>query len=60
MQLMEKNQVGKRESLADIIACAESDATPYTAMAHKRKKAGAVTHDWQVKAYPTEIGRAHV
>jgi hypothetical protein len=51
MQLMETNQVGKRESLADIIAVAESDATPYTAMAHKRKKPGAVTHDWQVKSY---------
>lgn len=51
MQLTEANQVGKRESLADIIAVAESDSTPYIAMAHKRKKAGAVTHDWQVKSY---------
>lgn len=50
-QLMEKNQVGVRESLADLIVCAESDVTPYIAMAKKGKKPGKVIHDWQVKAY---------
>lgn len=50
-QLMEKDQVGVRESLADLIVCAESDTTPYIAMAKKGKKPGKVTHDWQVKAY---------
>lgn len=50
-QLMEKNQVGVRESLADLIAVAESDKTPYIAMAKKGKKPGKVTHDWQVKGY---------
>lgn len=50
-QLMEKSQVGVRESLADLIVCAESDVTPYIAMAKKGKKPGKVTHDWQVKAY---------
>lgn len=50
-QLMEKNQVGVRESLADLIVCAESDTTPYAAMAKKGKKPGKVIHDWQVKAY---------
>lgn len=51
-QLLESNQVGVRESLADLIACAESDATPYTSMLDKRKKPINVIHDWQVKAYP--------
>lgn len=50
-QLMEKDQVGKRESLADLIANVESDATPFSSMAHKRKKPNAVVHDWQVKQY---------
>lgn len=51
-QLLESNQVGVRESLADLIAVAESDATPYTSMLEKRKKPINVVHDWQVKAYP--------
>ena len=51
-QLLESNQVGVRESLADLIAVAESDATPYTAMLEKRKKPINVQHSWQVKAYP--------
>jgi len=51
-QLLESNQVGVRESLADLIAVAESDATPYTSMLEKRKKPINVIHDWQVKSYP--------
>lgn len=51
-QLLESNQVGVREALADLIACAESDATPYTSQLEKRKKPINVIHDWQVKAYP--------
>ena len=50
--LLESNQVGVRESLADLIACVESDATPYTSMLEKRKKPINVIHDWQVKQYP--------
>lgn len=51
-QLLESNQIGVRESLANLIACAESDATPYTSMLEKRSKPINVLHDWQVKAYP--------
>lgn len=51
-QLLESNQVGVRESLADLIAIAESDSTAYTSMLEKRKKPINVVHDWQVKAYP--------
>lgn len=50
--LLESNQVGVRESLADLIACVESDATPYTSMLEKRKKPINVVHSWQVKQYP--------
>jgi hypothetical protein len=50
--LLESNQVGVRESLADLIACVESDSTPYTSMLEKRKKPINVVHSWQVKAYP--------
>lgn len=49
---LESNQVGVRESLADLIAVVDSDATPYTSMLEKRKKPINVIHDWQVKAYP--------
>lgn len=51
-QLLESNQVGVRESLADLIAIVESESTPYTSMLEKRKKPINVIHDWQVKAYP--------
>lgn len=50
-QAMELDQVGKRESLADLIANVEADATPYTSMLAKRKKPGDVEHSWQVKGY---------
>jgi len=50
--MYEADQVGKRESLADIIANVEAIATPFTSMLAKRKKPLQVLHDWQVKAYP--------
>lgn len=50
--LYERNQVGVRESLADLIANVEAQSTPITSMAHKRKKPKKSIHDWQVKAYP--------
>lgn len=50
-QAMEYNQVGKREALADMIANAESEATPCSSMMEKRKKPGNVLSDWQVKGY---------
>lgn len=35
MQVMETSQTGKRESLADLIAVAESAKTPYSSMLAK-------------------------
>jgi hypothetical protein len=53
-QALERNQIGKRESLADLIAVAESDKTPYLSMVDKRKKPGNVVTSWQVKNYPDD------
>lgn len=50
-QLMEQNQVGKRESFADLIAVAEIEKTPYTAMLDKRKRPDQMDHSWQLKGY---------
>lgn len=50
-QVMEQTQVGKRESLADLIAVAESDKTPYKAMVAKRKRPDQMDHSWQMKGY---------
>jgi len=47
--LFEKNQVGKRESLADLIACAEATTTPFSSMLKKRPKVDNMLHTWQVK-----------
>jgi hypothetical protein len=51
MQLTEANQIGKRESFADLIAVAEVESTPYTAMLEKRKKPDQMDHSWQMKGY---------
>lgn len=50
-QVMESTQVGKRESLADLIAVADSSATPYTSMLPKRKRPDQMDHSWQMKKY---------
>lgn len=50
-QVMEETQVGKRESLADLIAVAESAKTPYSSMLAKRKKPDQMDHSWQMKGY---------
>lgn len=50
--MYEADQIGKRESLADLIANVEAIATPFTSMLAKRKKPTQVLHDWQVEAYP--------
>jgi hypothetical protein len=47
--LFERTQVGKRESLADMIAVADAAATPFTSMAAKRAKVNNMLHTWQVK-----------
>lgn len=48
----EAEQVGKRQSWANIIANIETEATPYTSMLEKRQRATQVLQSWQVKAYP--------
>jgi hypothetical protein len=50
-QLTEKNQIGKRESFADLIAVAEIEKTPYVAMLSKRKRPDQMDHSWQMKGY---------
>lgn len=50
-QMTEQDQVAKRESLADLIAVAESDKTPYSSMLQKRKRPDQMDHSWQMKAY---------
>ena len=50
--LYEKDQIGQRESLSDLIANVEADATPFTSMLQKRKRPLQAIHDHQVKAYP--------
>lgn len=51
MQLTEKNQIGKRESFADLIAVAEIEKTPYTSMLEKRTRPDQMDHSWQLKGY---------
>lgn len=48
----EAQQIGKRQSLANVIANIEADATPYTSMVDKRERPKQVLHSWQVKSYP--------
>lgn len=50
-QLMEQNQIGKRESFADLIAVAEIEKTPFLAMVDKRKRPDQMDHSWQLKGY---------
>jgi hypothetical protein len=52
-QAFEAEQIGKRQSLANIIANIQSEATPYTSMVQKRERPKQVLHSWQVKSYPT-------
>lgn len=47
----EKEQTGKRQSWANIIANIQTEATPYTSMAQKRERPKQVLHSWQVKSY---------
>ena len=48
----EADQVGKRQSLANLIANVEVEACPYTSMLEKRERPKQVLHQWQVKSYP--------
>jgi hypothetical protein len=51
--LLEKDQVGKREDLADIIAVAEVADFPFTSMLRKGKELGNTLLSWQADAYAT-------
>lgn len=50
--VFESDQVGKRQSWANIIANIESEATPYSSMVQKRQRPAQVLQSWQVKSYP--------
>lgn len=50
-QLNERNQVGKREDLADIIAIVDARATPFASMVKKSAKPGNSLQEWQVDSY---------
>lgn len=49
--LVERNQVGKRESLADLISVVESNKTPLTSMIPKRTRPTNNIHTYQLKKY---------
>ena len=51
--LVERNQIGKRESLADLIANVEVAQTPFSSQIPKRKRPVNNIHDWQLKKYKT-------
>lgn len=49
---IESDLVGKRQSIANVVANVVSDATPFSSMADKRERPKQVEHMWQVKSYP--------
>lgn len=52
MQAFEQDLVGKRQSLADIIANIQTTTTPFTSMLGKRTKPVNQPHSWQAEVYP--------
>lgn len=56
--LLEKDQVGKREDLADIISLVDVRACPFISMVKKEKRLGNTLMEWQVDSYddPTTDG----
>jgi len=53
MPLLQPNQVGIREELADYIAIVDAKSTPFVSQAPKGKDLGNVTFSWQVDNYAT-------
>lgn len=49
--LLQPNQVGIREELADYIAVVDAKSTPFVSMAPKGKDLGNMTFSWQVDNY---------
>lgn len=52
MQAFETDLVGKRQSLANLIANVEATSCPYTSMLQKRSKPVNQPHNWQAEVYP--------
>lgn len=50
--LVERNQVGKREDLADIITCVDAKATPFFSMVPKDSELTNPEMQWPVDNYP--------
>ena len=50
--LYEKDQVGQRQDIADIVANIESVNTPFVSMLKKEKKPNQKKMDYQTEAYP--------
>ncbi|MEY4411094.1 MAG: hypothetical protein RLZ69_668 [Actinomycetota bacterium] len=55
MPLLQPNQVGIREELADYIAIVDQKSTPFTSMAPKGKDLGNMTFSWQVDNYADPV-----
>jgi len=53
MPLLQPNQVGIREELADYIAIVDQKSTPFVSMAPKGKDLGNMVFSWQVDNYAT-------
>ena len=51
-QLYERNQVGKREDLADYISLVDAKDTPFVSMAPKGSKPGNTYLQWQADNFP--------
>lgn len=53
-QLLEKDQIGKREDLADLIAVVDAKSTPLISMIRKGKKPANTLTQWQADSNPAE------
>ena len=58
--LFERNQVGKREDLADYIALVDAKDTPIVSMAPKGKKPGNTHLQWQADNMPNAVSTGSV
>ena len=55
MPLLQPNQVGIREELADYIAIVDQKSTPFVSQAPKGKDLGNMVFSWQVDNYATPV-----
>lgn len=58
--LIESNQVGKRESLANIVSLVDASATPLTSMIKKGQQLGNTLFEWQVDDYEAPVSTSVV